>query len=87
VSGGAGDTARTRRTSARSCQLANQVVSQARDCGIRAVALTGKKREFPQLESSEYLNAEVLAVTWCVHVRWLLVVDGLRRRATCRSGS
>jgi hypothetical protein len=44
-------------------QLANQVVSQARDYGIRAVALTGKRRDFPQLESSEYLNAEVLAVT------------------------
>jgi RAD3-like DEAD/DEAH box helicase len=44
-------------------QLANQVVSQAREYGIRAVALTGKKRKYPQLESREYLNAEVLAVT------------------------
>lgn len=44
-------------------QLANQVVAQARDYGIRAVALTGKQREYPPLESSEYLNGEVLAVT------------------------
>lgn len=43
-------------------QLANQVVAQAREYGIRAVALTGKKKDFPPLESSEYLNGEVLAV-------------------------
>lgn len=44
-------------------QLAKQVVSQSRDYGIKAVALTGSKREFPPAESADYMAGEVVAVT------------------------
>lgn len=44
-------------------QLAKQVVSQARDYGIKAVALTGSRKEFPPAEAAEYMAGEVVAVT------------------------
>lgn len=44
-------------------QLAKQVVSQSRDYGIKAVALTGSKKEFPPAEAAEYMAGEAVAVT------------------------
>lgn len=45
-------------------QLVNQVVEQANDkYGIRALAFTGSRRDFSPSAQSEFLNAEVVAVT------------------------
>jgi hypothetical protein len=44
-------------------QLANQVAAQARDYGIKTVALTGRKRDFPPAQAAEYMAADVVAVT------------------------
>ncbi len=45
-------------------QLVNQVVEQATEkYGIRALAFTGRQREYDPSAKSDYTNAEVLAVT------------------------